>query len=102
MDQQGQHHVGAAPQSEDPGGGCPAVRQSFNLARFERVEGRSRRAASRPRDGPQDLPHAHPEKMKVNYYEILGVERSASDQEIRDRFRKLVVVDLHFFWVRMR
>jgi len=27
--------------------------------------------------------------MKVNYYEILGVERSASDQEIRDRFRKL-------------
>lgn len=27
--------------------------------------------------------------MKVNYYEILGVERSANDQEIRDRFRKL-------------
>jgi len=27
--------------------------------------------------------------MKVNYYEILGVERSASDQEIRDTFRKL-------------
>jgi curved DNA-binding protein CbpA len=27
--------------------------------------------------------------MKVNYYEILGVDRSASDQEIRDRFRKL-------------
>lgn len=27
--------------------------------------------------------------MKVNYYEVLGVERSASDQEIRDRFRKL-------------
>lgn len=27
--------------------------------------------------------------MKVNYYEILGVERSASDQEIRDRFRQL-------------
>ena len=27
--------------------------------------------------------------MKVNYYEILGVERSASDTEIRDRFRKL-------------
>jgi curved DNA-binding protein CbpA len=27
--------------------------------------------------------------MKVNYYEILGVERSASDQEIRERFRKL-------------
>lgn len=27
--------------------------------------------------------------MKVNYYEILGVERSATDQEIRDRFRKL-------------
>ncbi|HJQ36329.1 MAG TPA: DnaJ domain-containing protein [Thermoanaerobaculia bacterium] len=27
--------------------------------------------------------------MKVNYYEILGVERSASDGEIRDRFRKL-------------
>jgi len=27
--------------------------------------------------------------MKVNYYELLGVERSASEQEIRDRFRKL-------------
>ena len=27
--------------------------------------------------------------MKVNYYEILGVDRSASDQEIRDRFRQL-------------
>jgi len=27
--------------------------------------------------------------MKANYYEILGVDRSASDQEIRDRFRKL-------------
>src|SRR5512132_3351954 len=27
--------------------------------------------------------------MKVNYYEVLGVERSASDDEIRDRFRKL-------------
>jgi curved DNA-binding protein CbpA len=27
--------------------------------------------------------------MKVNYYEILGVERSASDQQIRDTFRKL-------------
>lgn len=27
--------------------------------------------------------------MKVNYYEILGVERSASDGEIRERFRKL-------------
>jgi curved DNA-binding protein CbpA len=27
--------------------------------------------------------------MKVNYYEILGVSRSASEQEIRDRFRKL-------------
>ncbi|HEY0372691.1 MAG TPA: DnaJ domain-containing protein [Thermoanaerobaculia bacterium] len=27
--------------------------------------------------------------MKVNYYEILGVERSASEQEIRDRFRRL-------------
>jgi curved DNA-binding protein CbpA len=27
--------------------------------------------------------------MKVNYYEILGVERSASETEIRDRFRKL-------------
>ncbi len=27
--------------------------------------------------------------MKVNYYEILGVERSASELEIRDKFRKL-------------
>ena len=27
--------------------------------------------------------------MKVNYYEILGVDRSSNDQEIRDRFRKL-------------
>lgn len=27
--------------------------------------------------------------MKLNYYEILGVDRSASEQEIRDRFRKL-------------
>ena len=27
--------------------------------------------------------------MKVNYYEVLGVERSASEQEIRDRFRKI-------------
>jgi DnaJ-class molecular chaperone len=27
--------------------------------------------------------------MKVNYYELLGVDRSASEQEIRDRFRKL-------------
>lgn len=27
--------------------------------------------------------------MKVNYYEVLGVERSASDQEIRDRFKRL-------------
>jgi len=27
--------------------------------------------------------------MKVNYYEVLGVERSASEQEIRDRFRQL-------------
>ena len=27
--------------------------------------------------------------MKVNYYEILGVDRSASEQEIRDRFRKM-------------
>jgi tetratricopeptide (TPR) repeat protein len=25
----------------------------------------------------------------VNYYEVLGVDRSASEQEIRDRFRKL-------------
>jgi Tfp pilus assembly protein PilF len=27
--------------------------------------------------------------MKVNYYEVLGVERSASEDVIRDRFRKL-------------
>lgn len=27
--------------------------------------------------------------MKANYYEILGIDRSASDQEIRERFRKL-------------
>ena len=27
--------------------------------------------------------------MKVNYYEILGVDRSANDQAIRDRFRQL-------------
>jgi curved DNA-binding protein CbpA len=27
--------------------------------------------------------------MKVNYYDVLGVERSASEQEIRDRFRRL-------------
>jgi len=27
--------------------------------------------------------------MKVNYYEVLGVERSANEQEIRDRFRKM-------------
>jgi curved DNA-binding protein CbpA len=27
--------------------------------------------------------------MKVNYYEVLGVDRAASEQEIRDRFRKL-------------
>lgn len=27
--------------------------------------------------------------MKVNYYEVLGVERSATDHEIRDRFRQL-------------
>jgi curved DNA-binding protein CbpA len=27
--------------------------------------------------------------MKLNYYEILGVERTASEQEIRERFRKL-------------
>ena len=27
--------------------------------------------------------------MKVNYYEILGLDRSASEQEIRDRFRRL-------------
>lgn len=27
--------------------------------------------------------------MKINYYEILGVPRTAADAEIRDRFRKL-------------
>lgn len=27
--------------------------------------------------------------MKVNYYEVLGVARSASEQEIRDRFRRM-------------
>ncbi len=27
--------------------------------------------------------------MKVNYYEVLGVERSASEQEIREKFRRL-------------
>lgn len=27
--------------------------------------------------------------MKINYYEVLGVERTASEAEIRDRFRKL-------------
>lgn len=27
--------------------------------------------------------------MRVNYYEVLGVERAASDTEIRERFRKL-------------
>jgi curved DNA-binding protein CbpA len=27
--------------------------------------------------------------MKANYYEVLGVERSASPQQIRDRFRQL-------------
>src|SRR5437764_2170279 len=27
--------------------------------------------------------------MKANYYEVLGVERSATEQEIRDRFRRL-------------
>lgn len=27
--------------------------------------------------------------MKINYYEVLGVERGASEQEIRDRFRKM-------------
>ncbi|HUO83930.1 MAG TPA: DnaJ domain-containing protein [Thermoanaerobaculia bacterium] len=27
--------------------------------------------------------------MKVNYYELLGLQRAASDQEIRDRFRQL-------------
>jgi len=28
--------------------------------------------------------------MKINYYDVLGVQRSASEAEIRDRFRKLV------------
>ena len=28
--------------------------------------------------------------MKINYYEVLGVQRSASEQEIRERFRRLV------------
>lgn len=28
--------------------------------------------------------------MRVNFYDVLGVERSASDQQIRERFRKLV------------
>ena len=27
--------------------------------------------------------------MRVNYYEVLGVERSATESEIRDKFRKL-------------
>ena len=27
--------------------------------------------------------------MKINYYEVLGVDRSASEQQIRERFRKL-------------
>ncbi|HYM62080.1 MAG TPA: DnaJ domain-containing protein [Thermoanaerobaculia bacterium] len=27
--------------------------------------------------------------MRINYYEVLGVERGASEQEIRDRFRKM-------------
>lgn len=27
--------------------------------------------------------------MKINYYEVLGVERSATEQEIRDQFRRL-------------
>ena len=27
--------------------------------------------------------------MKVNYYEVLGVDRSATEQVIRDRFRQL-------------
>jgi len=31
--------------------------------------------------------------MKTNYYEVLGVERSASEQEIRDQFRKLARVN---------
>jgi DnaJ-class molecular chaperone len=30
--------------------------------------------------------------MKVNYYEVLGVDRSASEPEIRDRFRRLARV----------
>jgi len=28
--------------------------------------------------------------MKINYYDVLGVQRSASEEEIRERFRKLV------------
>jgi molecular chaperone DnaJ len=28
--------------------------------------------------------------MKINYYDVLGVQRSASEDEIRERFRKLV------------
>ena len=27
--------------------------------------------------------------MKINYYEVLGVDKSASEQAIRERFRKL-------------
>jgi curved DNA-binding protein CbpA len=27
--------------------------------------------------------------MKINYYEVLGVERSATEEQIRERFRKL-------------
>jgi len=27
--------------------------------------------------------------MKINYYDVLGVDRTASEQQIRDRFRKL-------------
>jgi len=27
--------------------------------------------------------------MKINYYEVLGVDRTASEQQIRERFRKL-------------
>jgi curved DNA-binding protein CbpA len=27
--------------------------------------------------------------MKINYYEVLGVDRSASEAQVRDRFRKL-------------
>src|SRR5437868_3448127 len=27
--------------------------------------------------------------MKINYYDVLGVDRFASEQEIRDRFRQL-------------